>query len=123
MKKIDSGYLSWIFSGKNNSMSLLPTSSEFFYYAFFMLETEEDYQASLELWPNLINEMKDNATLEQAASKVAQNLNLPSLDTNYLPIYRWSRQLLDTPNNEQLLVIFTQKFFRYYLARPTSETR
>ena len=41
------------------------------------------------------------------------------VNSNCLPIYKWSQMILDTPPDHPIQPILAQKFFGYYLARPS----
>lgn len=85
---------------------------------------EDELESSKILWPNLVKELRDpNVTVEQALKTVTTTYKMSKFDVNYLPIYRWSRQFLDTPNDSEMQVVFAQRFFVYYLSRPPPDNQ
>lgn len=126
LSKSSSGYLTWLTS-RNTAVTFLPYASstiEFAYFSFFVLELEEDYVDAREFWLSLVEELRIDETrpaqisLEQAAKNVAKKNDVACFNTNFLSVYRWSQAVKDTPREHPMMVVFVQKFFSYFLARP-----
>ena len=119
MSQNQDSYFSWLSSSCKNSLTFLTSSSEFVYFAFFILEMEDEGELNKNLWPILVAELKlEDSSLEPALKAASKKVGDAKLDSNYLAIYRWSKQLLDTTDEHNLLAVFAQRFFGYYLARP-----
>ena len=116
-KSGEKSFGSWFSSGGKyvNAVSYLPSSSEFAFFAYFMLEVEDETELNAKLWPDLVEELKNSDSDVETALK---NLKLGKLDSNFLPVYRWSKQFLDTNDGHPMLWVFAQRFFFYFLARP-----
>jgi hypothetical protein len=74
------------------------------------------------IWPAVVAELSsqgDNSTLEKALKVISQRLKSPQVNSNCLPIYKWSQMILDTPPDHPIQPILAQKFFSYFLARPS----
>ena len=111
--------MAWI-SNSKSSITLLPASSfEFPWFAFLILEVEEENEEVVRLWKELIKELnKEDSYLDKSLKNAANNLKVQAPVSNSLSIYRWCQQMLDTPVEHPLMVLFAQKFFGYYVARP-----
>jgi hypothetical protein len=74
------------------------------------------------IWPSLVAELSshgDNSSLEKSLKVITQRLKSPLVNSNCLPIYKWSQMVLDTPNDHPLQPLVAQKLFSYFLARPS----
>ena len=74
------------------------------------------------IWQPLIAELSsqgDATTLEKSLKVVTQRLKTPPVNSNCLPIYKWSQMILDTPHDHPIQVTVSQKFFQYFLSRPS----
>ncbi len=115
--------MAWLSSSKSHNTFLPASAPEFPYFAFYVLEIEEEAQVSVRFWKTLVEELRpEEATLEAAAKTAAGRLKMSTPNVNRLSIYRWSQALLDTPCESQMLVVFAKKFFNYYLARPLPDS-
>jgi hypothetical protein len=111
--------MSWLSSGKSLNSFLPASLPDCPYFAFLILEIEEESEVSVKFWKAFVNELRpEEVALEAAAKSAASKLKMSTPNPNYLSIYRWSQLLLDTPNDSQMLTVFAKKFFDYYLARP-----
>ena len=96
------GFMSWLSSGKGLN-SLLPASlPDCPYFAFFVLEIEEECESAVKFWRALVEELREEeATLEAGVKAAAGRLKMGVPNSNHLSIYRWCQQLVDTPSDSQ----------------------
>ena len=87
----------WLLPGKGKAVSLLPhTSPEFSYLAYFVLSSEEDHPAAVRSWRRMLELMDRGAgseqqmSVEEAAKKVAEEMETNKIDLVNLPIYRYA---------------------------------
>ncbi len=74
------------------------------------------------IWAPLVAELSsqgDGSSLEKALKVISQRLKSPPVNSNCLPIYKWSQMILDSPVEHPLQPLLAQKFFGYFLARPS----
>jgi hypothetical protein len=112
--------MSWFSNTSCNGSTILPSSTEFLYFAYIILDIEEEHEESLGIWKALVDALKvEGSVLDQCVKQVSKDLKLSRIDTNFLSIYRWSKQFLDaTDEADQMQLAYAQRFLRLYLARP-----
>ncbi len=89
----EEGFLEWLLPGKSRSVSLLAqATTEFSHFAFFVLASEEDRPASARAWKGLLTELgrggEEHISLDDAAKRAAEALDVSQIDIASLPIYR-----------------------------------
>ncbi|CAH1788011.1 unnamed protein product [Owenia fusiformis] len=120
-----SSMVSWLASGSTLPEFISGNSSpEFPWFAYFVLQSEAQYEEDSGLWRTVVNELNSNPAIgvDQAVKIAAQSLKLESSPTgSRLCISRWLYQALDTDLDHPLLPLFWQRFFTMYLGRMASE--
>ena len=117
--KSSGGFISWLSSGKSLNSFLPASLPDCPYFAFFILEIEEECESAVRFWKTLVEGLRDDETSLEAGMKSASGkLSIGVPNSNHLSIYRWCQQLLETPAHSQMSMVFAKKFFNYFLARP-----
>uniref|UniRef100_A0A0K2TWM7 Ectopic P granules protein 5 homolog [Nasonia vitripennis] n=1 Tax=Lepeophtheirus salmonis TaxID=72036 RepID=A0A0K2TWM7_LEPSM len=113
-------FLSWKSGDASGYEVLLPSyASECPWYAYFVLESEEEYFRSM--WKSLVGGLRGEETsLDSVLSKICSEKD-KQCALSQLPIYKWCKQMMDTPLDHPLFPVFAQKFLSYFLARPVPD--
>ncbi len=93
LQALEDGFFDWLLPGKGrSSASVLHTTADFPHLAYFVLTSEEERPAARSLWKQVLKELgrDEVATADEAVRRAAEKLELPSVDVNLLPIYRFS---------------------------------
>lgn len=111
----------WI-STSNQDMTLITSSlSQFPWLAYVIIDIEfEEKENKTGLWKELLlqlNLQKGKANVDAAIKKAASIVEINSLPSASLCIYRWAQQAMDTALHHPLLPLIWHKFFILYLAR------
>ncbi|XP_012225114.2 ectopic P granules protein 5 homolog isoform X2 [Linepithema humile] len=116
-------FLSWA-TGSSNSASLLGGTVQTVWLAYQILSMEQyDRELKTGLWREILRElsMQSKISLDTALKRACATVKMTPFGVNYLAIYRWSQQALDTPVDHPILPLLWQNFFYLFLARtPTT---
>lgn len=110
---------SWLTGSKSVPTFIPSATDEYVWFAYIMLDIEENQEHVVTFWKALVEELKEDSTGLDAAMKLAaEKLGVAVPNSNFLAIYRWHNQLLTTPVGHPLMPLIVQKYFHYFLARP-----
>ena len=114
--------MSWFTSSKAVPSFLV--HPEYVWFAYVILEIEEEQEDVINFWKTLVQELRESEEigLDAAMKATATKRNVSVPNSNFLSIYRWHNQLVDTPVDHPLMPLVAQKYFHYFLKRPQPNT-
>ncbi|KAL1505767.1 hypothetical protein ABEB36_005253 [Hypothenemus hampei] len=124
----ESSFLSKLWSSSNKSgYSLLSNSlASYPWLAYIYLEVEhQEKEVRNGLWPEILKalaEQKGKISVDNAIKTATANFKLPSFSSNFLCIYRYAQQAMDTDLDHPIVPLFWQKFFILFLTRLSERT-
>ncbi|KAK7484299.1 hypothetical protein BaRGS_00024424, partial [Batillaria attramentaria] len=126
--KSHGGLLSLFGGGSGGQPSLMERASlpDFGWLAAQILHVESAVELESGVWPSVQHDLLANPSLsvEAALKHVVMRLKPETAPVaGRLCIYRWAQQALDMPLDHPLLPIVWQRFFSFYLGRPTVNTQ